>query len=385
MSTSSRSHFFLVLFACTLGFGCGSEAQEAPDSGAPVVAEETEVALGGVKGNVRFFASKTAEGEVVFPTYAAHLLGQEVDYFAKGAEAPTKATRHLATLTLENTSSTPRKVEFTLRLDGYTAEAKKTLTLAPNAKVVTTVDATLDFNKLSALTTPTQAVYSYELIVDGKTQKANGITVQVLPKESAFLSEPQFEKNFSLLLLAGVMTTPNHPRIQELLNIPGAKFAGYQGVSADAESQKKVAAQAKLIYNAIKARGVNYVSTTESFFSGVQRIRWPSQSIDPKISSANCVDGALLFASALEAIDLEAYVITVPGHAFAGFRLSPPGTPQVDVFIETTMVGSATFEQAAAEGLRKYNTAYVPNKGKDGTMMVPLAVARKMGIKPGAF
>ena len=44
-------------------------------------------------------------------------------------------------------------------------------------------------------------------------------------------------------------------------------------------------------------------------------------------------------------------MVTLPGHAFVGWHAGPHDDPKTKLyFLETTMVGNATFEQAVEEG-----------------------------------
>jgi hypothetical protein len=132
--------------------------------------------------------------------------------------------------------------------------------------------------------------------------------------------------------------------------------------------------QVKAIYNALKSKGITYSSTTISFPSGSQKVRFPDDAL--KESAANCIDGAVLMAAALEAIGLEPLIVLVPGHAFLAWRENT-GTVASE-FLETTMIGTSTFEEAMARGsaeFDQYNSA--------GTaVIVDIKKAREAGLIP---
>ena len=373
----------LLLLPALLGLAALATSCSAPAEDAPVNTNpDGSSTVSGVTVRMGFFAQKTATGEYVFPTYAAHLLGQTTkETLSDGTEVDR--ARHLVTIELENTSDAPRNVTLTYELSGFSSQGKKTFALAPKEKTVQYADATLDVAKLGAVTAPVQATYTYELEVDGKLLKANGIGLLVQPKENAFLTREGYTAQSTNELLVGAMTTPNHPAIQSLLNIPGTTFSGYQGITTEAQ-EVAVDRQLEAIYNAIKKRGVNYVSTTQSFFAGVQRVRWPSQSLDPAISSANCLDGALLFAAAAEAIKLDVKVIFVPGHAFVAVNKTPAKqrttTRNNFAVIETTMVGTNTYAQALDAGDKNVTVKY-----KGQVKPVDLATVRAKGFMPGPY
>ena len=135
--------------------------------------------------------------------------------------------------------------------------------------------------------------------------------------------------------------------------------------------------QVKAIYNALQARGITYSSTTISFPSGAsQKIRYPAASLQE--ASANCIDGTVLMASALEAIGLQPLIVLVPGHAFLGWRALDGST--TSEFLETTMIGTSTFEDALNQGTTEFNQHQQAGDAK----IVDIAKARTLGVTPGA-
>jgi hypothetical protein len=151
---------------------------------------------------------------------------------------------------------------------------------------------------------------------------------------------------------------------------------GYQG-GADAAR-----AQVRIVYDHLKRRGVKYssITTTSGASNQVisQIVRFPSDSI--RTAQANCIDGSVLLASVLRKIGIEPIIVLVPGHAFMGYLAAPlqdGKDPDVD-FIETTMIGSASFDEARTEGLRKFVAA----SEKDQAELVVIRQARAAGITP---
>jgi hypothetical protein len=92
------------------------------------------------------------------------------------------------------------------------------------------------------------------------------------------------------------------------------------------------------IFNELRSRGVIYRNISSSYFEGYQPISLPRDSVTMR--AANCIDGALLFASILENIGFEPVLHLVPGHAYVGVNSAPQSSGVgVTWFIETTMVG----------------------------------------------
>jgi len=134
--------------------------------------------------------------------------------------------------------------------------------------------------------------------------------------------------------------------------------------------------QVKAIYNALKNDySVTYVNSLISYPSGTQRVRYPNDALT--LGSANCIDGAVLFASALENIGLEPLICFYPGHAFVGWRRWTGSN--VAEFLETTMIGNANYEDAFNEGGRQFNEYKALNQ----LLIVDVTEYRGYGITPG--
>lgn len=114
---------------------------------------------------------------------------------------------------------------------------------------------------------------------------------------------------------------------------------------------KVAIAHLSAIFDALNAMGVTYVNTPQDFFDVAQSIKFPSQSLQTK--SANCVEGALVFASALEAMGMRPVVILIPGHAYVGVRAWDDD--ETIIPIETTMVGKSTASEAIDAAINKFN------------------------------
>lgn len=129
------------------------------------------------------------------------------------------------------------------------------------------------------------------------------------------------------------------------------------------------------VYGELQSWGITYVNVAFSFFdpSWTESVRWPATVLADH--AANCIDGSMLFASVLEALRLEPVVVFIPEHAFMGVRQSP-GSARVWP-VETTMLGTAPFAAALAEGIDEYlNPAIVHLDEMD------IKAARLAGLTP---
>ncbi len=129
------------------------------------------------------------------------------------------------------------------------------------------------------------------------------------------------------------------------------------------------------VYAELQSWNITYVNIASSFFdpSASQSVRWPNTIRTDR--AANCIDGSMLFASILEALQLEPVVVFVPGHAFMGVRQGPGASLVWPV--ETTMLGTAPFSNAFGEALSEYNDPTVAHIAE-----MDIKAARLAGLTP---
>ncbi len=136
-------------------------------------------------------------------------------------------------------------------------------------------------------------------------------------------------------------------------SLPGYSVAGSLNPSHQLtfnDTRNITALQVKAIYNALKYHyNMSFVNVPTTFgpYSS-QRISTPDESLS--MGYANCIDGAVLFASAIEALGMRPYVVITPNHAYVAWDMDMAGS-YVDA-LETTLVGSDEFEYAYDVGCR---------------------------------
>jgi hypothetical protein len=152
-------------------------------------------------------------------------------------------------------------------------------------------------------------------------------------------------------------------------------LAGYQGDDIAVE------AQARALFQVLHEAGLRYVHTVIDFGAAAgaatQRTRLPREALAHR--SANCIDGAVLMASLLEAASLNAALVFVPGHAFVAWQT---GDREDDPwrYLETTMIAGGDFDAACASAQRQHDEArkYYPKRLK----VCRLPQLRARGIYP---
>lgn len=117
------------------------------------------------------------------------------------------------------------------------------------------------------------------------------------------------------------------------------RFLGYQG------SEEMVDKQVYALWYVLQKRNFRYSSVSYSSLSSnvvySQRVRTFEDALNS--SQINCVDGSVLFASLLRAINITPVLVQMPGHMFVGYYTSQ-GKKDI-TFLETTMIGDVDLDE----------------------------------------
>jgi hypothetical protein len=288
---------------------------------------------------------------------------------------------------IANGNDTSVKVVVTSEITGFTTVASKTVTIAPGA--------TEEIRENPALTTA-----AIDELSSGRpgelhvrvTYLDNGVERVVLDEtnETSLWARRDFpwsikgmtqQEDFDLL---GVMVTPNDLKVEALVRAaayydPNKAMTG--GYSSERDAEGDVYQRLSNIWQA-EANDYNltYISTTVTFAPGdTQRIRLPSEVLDQ--SSGNCIELALLYAAAVEALNMQPVIVIVPGHAYVAVRTD--NVNDYYYFIETTMIGGASFDQAVERGGQEFDEAQPHLADNDSQYgWVSIAEGRQNGVLP---
>lgn len=148
-----------------------------------------------------------------------------------------------------------------------------------------------------------------------------------------------------------------HPMIDQLLREAlntriVNRFWGYQSGSAETVDRQVYA-----LWNVLQKRKFRYSSVSNTSLSSnvvySQRVRTLDDALES--SQINCVDGSVLFASLLRAIDIEPILVRLPGHMFVGYYTD--ARKENKNFLETTMIGDVDLDD------------FFPDERLDSTMV----------------
>ena len=262
----------------------------------------------------------------------------------------------LVTFSIASPSGKSALLRVQSHIEGYSARAVETICIEEGDTKTHVVPQlpTIFPERLEAVREATRAtlhVHVEDMHGDDAPRVLSHRTLRIwlLPRTTAVLSQRDpatgRHQNTSRYLVSWV--TPNAPEVMECLREAADRtdrdtMAGYQ------EDETGVERQVLAVFKAIKARKLTYVNSviavgkSDSF---VQRVRLPRESLAHR--SANCIDGAVLYASILEAGSLRPGLAVIPGHAFLAWRTTREGDWD---YLETTMTGSHPFAEALEAG-----------------------------------
>lgn len=116
------------------------------------------------------------------------------------------------------------------------------------------------------------------------------------------------------------------------------RFLGYQSTS------EMVDKQVYALWYVLQKRNFKYSSVSYSSLSSnvvySQRVRTFEDALNS--SQINCVDGSVLFASLLRAINITPVLVQMPGHMFVGYYTD--SAKKNLTFLETTMIGDVDLD-----------------------------------------
>lgn len=318
--------------------------------------------------------------------------------------ADPKSLRPLVTIRLRNTTRRKVKVRLECKLQGFSWEkiwvgdvlpgkqptdVPLHITLKPDVPwvynpIVTQIHWKAELNPGSGVT-----------LIDEGT-----FDVRVLPIDQflfAYQDQRQNKLSHSAWLIASWVNTEGdaireltRKAIQEVQKEIGGGVSGYPR-SAGPAADEAVTAQVRALYHALRDRegGIIYqnrnaVPFTDQFgdeTSLSQKVRLPARSL--KEGCANCLDGAVLFASLLSALDLDPVILFMPDHALVGWKTACGPTPELR-FLDIIDVSDPTkdFEVACKHGETWYEKVKNVIKEDDETEITnPLRFAVLVDIR----
>lgn len=204
---------------------------------------------------------------------------------------------------------------------------------------------------------------------------------QTIPIRLRSTEDMYWGHNFQFAPFIASWVTPHDPHVEAILSrakefMPGRRLPGYEPHKSADDQRETTLAQAKAIYRALQQNGIGYVKSSLTFGRNTnisERVRMPGESLTR--SSANCIDGVVIYASLFENLGMDPEVVLVPGHAY--FALREAQNSDTFLYLETAITGRAPFEAA----VKAANTGMAKWTEKDITR-IRITQARDAGIYP---
>jgi len=175
--------------------------------------------------------------------------------------------------------------------------------------------------------------------------------------------------------------TPHEALVESLLArakqyTADQRLPGYEDWKTATRQELETYREAKAIFTALQRNSLSYVKSSFTLGENVdwsERVRMPQVSL--RNASANCIDAAVLYASLFENLGMEAEIVLVPGHAYAGVRLA--ATSSNFLLIDAALTGRSTFEAAVASAQRGMSRLR-----PSSVIEIKISEARAEGIYP---
>lgn len=298
------------------------------------------------------------QNETLFPC-AAHMLQGLKASFAK--------------VTVRNAGNVPlHAIRVALELEQFSDAAVETIDLAVGQERTVGVSLLLSGDRLASVAEERPGAVRFGVITPDGRVLQEGRTEITIASRNDMPFMPEADLQFALTV---AFVTPNTPVIDEIL----AEARHYTSDGAIKGYQRSnVREEVKAIYTVLAELGIGYRSATNTFLSrrglSGQKVYFPEETV--RLTAGNCVDGSVLLASALEKAGFQPVLVFVPGHAFVGVRSAP--TTSECVFVETTCIGSASFEQAEQVASERFRMELAAER----VTVLDVADLRRRGLLP---
>jgi len=248
-----------------------------------------------------------------------------------------------------------------------------------------------DVHALRALSVARMQELEVTIERDGAQKLVQRVPVRVHPLDEALYFVRDGDARIDLGFAFAAWVDPFDPVVDELIALAGidARGSSVDGVAA-----------ARAIWIALERRGLRYADDGAGISQGPviysQRVRLLADTWSERV--ANCLDGSVLIASALERLGIRSMLVLVPGHAFVGFEADADA--RAVEFLETTLLGHdaragdrggafesrarAGFAAALAAGRASYRRAAsrLDGRHRPNYAIIDISTARSYGIMP---
>ncbi len=308
----------------------------------------------------------------------AGLQGEIYPVFANYASLQRQDERRFAvvTVTIANPTTTSARPTVSVQIPGWSDQEIQMAELEPGtARTLKFAPSFLPrFYENREIVAATASVAVEDAA--GRMTYQTTVPVRLRSAEDMFWGE-----GFQNASFIASWVTPHDSLVETILAraktyTPDRRLPGYEDWKTAGDQEIETYREARAIFTAVRRSGLSYVKsslTLGDHGSLSQRVRMPRVTLSN--GSANCIDAAVLYASLFENLGMEAEVIVVPGHAYAGVRVAAASASFL--LIDAALTGRSTFEAAvvsAQRGMTRHKATSV--------IQIKIPQARAAGIYP---
>lgn len=325
-------------------------------------------------------AGSTLKARKPEPTYKIQvgMDGEVYPVFANYASLQKPGDRKWGTVavTVTNSSDATLRQHIAARIEGWSDEEIQIIELRAG-EVRTCLFAPAFLPRLYH----NREIAAATALVNVRDRSGNLLFTATAPVRLRSADDMYWGRNFKFAPFIASWVTPHEAGVETLLSrakefAPGRRLPGYVPGLKPALQARSTYEQVNAIYRALQAQGLSYVKSSLTFgehSDASERVRMPRESLNQV--SANCIDGAVMYASLFENLGMDPVVLLVPGHAYVGVRVAPGSLNYI--FIETSLTGRASFAAAVSAAERALHS-----RRASEVIRIPINSARQAGIYP---
>ncbi len=257
-----------------------------------------------------------------------------------------------------------------------------------------------DAGALLALRQPRRQTVRVSMTGRGMKPLERTLELDVHPLDEALYFVREGDARIDLGWAFAAWVDPQDPVVDRLLELAAIDVAQVAALPGDRSARLNLV---RRLWVALERHGLRYSDEGAGLSQGPviysQRVRLLANTWNERV--ANCLDGSVLIASALERLGIASFLVLVPGHAFVGFYVEN-GRREAE-FLETTLLGfrrpveQATestaqilqravpgFEAARRAGRARYRLAApkLDGRHRPDYALIDISTARAYGIMP---
>lgn len=247
----------------------------------------------------------------------------------------------MAIVVKNNTERAIRNVRFSCSSDSGTIEPiSLTIEEIPAGEEVSVEpEVRLADENLIQATEPYEETIRFDITIAGKTPKKGACRIKVMTGSNDIFEAESFDINVlafdqwtsDVPYSIAYFVTPNHPAVTPVISRASEILGKWTGMASlegyQAQNPERVRKMAAAVFQAIREQDIAYTNPPATYKIPGQRIRSAGDVLTSHMGT--CIDLAVLYASCLEAIRLNPFIVVTEDHAFAGAWLEEKTFPEL--------------------------------------------------------